>query len=92
MQNLFKEWHEDRLIPWVHYVPISLGMEELPETTRYLLNDSEGKKIAARIARDSYDWARRTLRPIDLSAALLRMLLEYNRLLQDDREKASYYS
>ena len=85
MQNLFREWHEDRLIPWVHYVPISLGMEELPETARYLLEDPEGQKIAARIARDSREWARKILRPIDLSAALLRILLEYNQLLQDDR-------
>ncbi|TVY73129.1 Beta-1,2-xylosyltransferase [Lachnellula suecica] len=85
MQNVFKEWHEDRLIPWVHYVPIGLGMEELPETARYLLQDAEGKEIAARIAKDSREWAERILRPVDLSAALLRSLLEYNRLFQDDR-------
>ena len=71
MQNLFREWHEDRLIPWVHYVPISLGMEELPETVRYLLKDPEGQRIASRIAKESRHWARWILRPVDLSAALL---------------------
>ncbi|KFZ04107.1 hypothetical protein V501_09244, partial [Pseudogymnoascus sp. VKM F-4519 (FW-2642)] len=85
IQNLFLEWHEDQLIPWVHYVPISMGMEELAETARYLLKDPEGQQIARRIAQDSQDWSQKVLREVDLSAALLRVLLEYNRLLQDDR-------
>lgn len=85
VQNLFLEWHEDQLIPWVHYVPISMGMEELAETARYLLKDPEGQQIARRIAQDSQDWSQKVLREVDLSAALLRVLLEYNRLLQDDR-------
>ena len=85
IQNLFLEWHEDQLIPWVHYVPIGVGMEELAETTRYLLKDPEGQQIARRIAQDSQDWSQKVLREVDMSAALLRVLLEYNRLLQDDR-------
>jgi hypothetical protein len=86
MQALFKEWHDDRLIPWLHFVPISLGMEELPETTRYFLDDPEGKVIAARIASDSREWTRRVLRPIDLTAAYFRVFLEYSRLMDDDRK------
>lgn len=89
MQNLFREWHEDRLFPWVHYVPISSSMEELPEISRYLLQDPKGKIIARQIASDSRDWSRRTLRPVDLSATLLRILLEYNWLLRDDRDTVS---
>lgn len=85
IQNLFLEWHEDRLIPWVHYVPISIGMEELAETTHYLLKDPEGQQIAARIAKESQDWSEKVLREVDMSAALFRILLEYSRLLQDDR-------
>ena len=60
-------------------------MEELAETTRHLLKDREGKHIAARIAKDSRDWARKVLREADMSAALFRILLEYSQLLQDDR-------
>ena len=89
MQALFKEWHDDRLIPWVHFVPISLGMEELPEASRYLLDDPEGKVIAARIASGSREWARRILRPVDLSAAYFRIFIEYARLLDDDRDTMS---
>ena len=85
MQAMFKEWHDDRLIPWVHFVPISLSMEELPETTRYVLDDPEGQVIAARIANASREWARRVLRPIDLTVAYYRVFLEYARLLDDNR-------
>lgn len=89
MQAIFKEWHDDRLIPWLHYVPVSVGMEELPEITRYLLQDPEGKVVAARIAEEGRDWSRRVLRPVDMTAALFRIFLEYARLMQDDRDTLS---
>ncbi|KFZ01477.1 hypothetical protein V500_00743 [Pseudogymnoascus sp. VKM F-4518 (FW-2643)] len=84
-RTLFLEWHEDQLIRWVHYVPIGVGMEELAETTWYLFKNPEGQQIARRIAQNSQDWSQKVLREVDMSAALLRVLLEYNRLLQDDR-------
>lgn len=89
MQALFKEWHDDRVIPWVHFVPVSLGMEDLPETTRYLSEDEEGREIAARIANDSREWSRRVLRPIDITAAYFRVFLEYARLMDEERDAMS---
>jgi Glycosyl transferase family 90 len=85
-QELFKEWHDDRLVPWLHFVPIGLSMDELPETTRYLLDDPKGKAIAAAIANASRDWSRRVLREVDATAAFYRVFLEYARLLNDDRD------
>ena len=35
--TIFQEWHDDFLVPWVHYVPITLGMKELPETLRFFV-------------------------------------------------------
>lgn len=29
-QTWFPEWHDDRLIPWAHYIPVTMSMEELP--------------------------------------------------------------
>ena len=86
MQAMFKEWHDDRILPWVHFVPVGLSMEELPETARYLLDDAEGKLIAARIAGESRDWSRKVLRKIDLTVAYYRVFLEYARLLDDNRD------
>lgn len=88
-QELFKEWHDDRLIPWLHFVPIGLSIEELPETTRYLLDDPEGKVVAAAIARASRDWSRKILREVDATAAYFRVFLEYARLLDNDRDALS---
>ncbi len=88
-QELFKEWHEDRLIPWLHFVPIGLSMEELPETTRYLLDDLEGQLIAAEMARASHDWSRKLLREVDATAAYYHVFLEYVRLLDDNRDALS---
>jgi hypothetical protein len=85
-QELFKEWHDDRLIPWLHFVPIGLSMQELPETTHYFLDDPEGKFIAASIAAASRDWSRRVLREVDATAAYYGVFLEYARLLDDDRD------
>ncbi|KAK1955877.1 hypothetical protein LY78DRAFT_593185, partial [Colletotrichum sublineola] len=30
-QTLVREWHDERRVSWAHYVPASLGMEELCE-------------------------------------------------------------
>ncbi|KAF3491804.1 uncharacterized protein GIQ15_01321 [Arthroderma uncinatum] len=35
-QTLLREWHDERLMPWVHYIPVSQSMGELPEKTRRL--------------------------------------------------------
>jgi len=49
-QELFREWHNDRLVPWLHFVSTGLNMDELPENTRYLLDNAEGKVVGASIA------------------------------------------
>jgi len=64
-------------------------MEELPEATRYLLDDPEGQVVAAEIATASRDWSRRVLREVDATAAYYRLFLEYARLLHVDREEIS---
>jgi hypothetical protein len=46
-QTVFREWHDERLQQWQHYVPTSLGMEELPEVVRYLAEEKEGRELAA---------------------------------------------
>ncbi len=40
--TIFKEWHDDRLIPWLHYIPVSQSMEEIPELTRFLISNRVG--------------------------------------------------
>lgn len=89
-QTIFKEWHDGHLVPWVHYIPLSMDAEELPEMMRFLTQDRRGRQLGKRIARESRSWANITLRKIDLQLAFLRLLLEYGRLMSDDRDTLNY--
>ena len=84
-QTVFEEWHDDRLMPWIHYVPVSTGFEELPELVRFLATTESGENVAARIAHESRDWAGKALRQVDMQLVWLRMLLEYGRLMDPER-------
>jgi Glycosyl transferase family 90 len=86
----FKEWHDGRLVPWVHYVPVSPGAEELGEMMRYLTQEEEGRGIGRRIAEQGREWARRTLRKEDLEVVFMRVLMEYARVMRDGRDELGF--
>lgn len=87
-QTLFREWHDERLFPWVHYVPVSLGLRELPEVMRYLALTESGAKRAKEIAEGGRMWKLRALRTVDMGVYLYRLVLEYARLMDDTRDDA----
>lgn len=74
---LFREWHEDWLKPWVHYVPLGLQGDEYVESVRYFSTERDGQARARRLAMQGKEWADRTLRREDLEVWLFRLLLEY---------------
>ena len=76
-QTVLREWHDERLKPWLHYVPISLGMEDLPEAVRYLADEEEGRAVAAFMAEEGRRWSRRALRPVDQAIYLYRLMLSW---------------
>lgn len=78
--TIFQEWYDDFLIPWVHYVPVTVDMKELPGTLRFFLETEKGQEIGKAIAEDGRSWAQQTWRPVDMKLALFRILLEYARL------------
>ncbi|KAL4779680.1 hypothetical protein BJX76DRAFT_351597 [Aspergillus varians] len=41
--SLFREWHDEVLQPWVHYVPLSLKGDEFVETMRYFSSEEEAR-------------------------------------------------
>lgn len=75
-QAVFREWHEEWIVPWVHYVPVSMEMEEMAEVVRYFEMEEEGRVMVKQIAEEGRDWARRVLRKVDFEAWLFRLLLE----------------
>jgi Glycosyl transferase family 90 len=84
--TVFREWHDDRLVPWVHYIPVSTGAEELGELVRFLIEDDVGKEIGRRIADQGRTWANKVLRRTDMEIAFFRLLIEYARLISVERE------
>ncbi|KFY06531.1 hypothetical protein V492_07998 [Pseudogymnoascus sp. VKM F-4246] len=55
-QTLLREWHDERLVPWVHYIPISQGMEEVPEIVSYLTGTEVGEGLAREVAEGGRKW------------------------------------
>lgn len=87
---IFREWHDEWIKPWVHYVPLSMHGEEYVEAVRYFDEEEEGKVLALRLAEEGRDWAQRALRNKDLEVWYFRLLLEYGRLIDDERESIGF--
>ncbi|GIC94356.1 glycosyltransferase family 90 protein [Aspergillus udagawae] len=85
-QTLLREWHDDRLLPWVHYIPVSQSMEELPEIVMYFTSEA-GQKRAREIAENGREWFSKAFRKEDLTIYMYRVLLELARL-QDPKRSA----
>lgn len=88
--TIFKEWHDGRLIPWVHFIPVSSGAEELGEMMKYLTQEREGREIGRQIAEQGRDWARKTLRKEDLEIVFIRVLMEYGRVMNEGRDSLGF--
>lgn len=84
-QTLLREWHDDRLMAWVHYIPVSQSMEELPELVTYLTLTESGQRRAKTIADQGRDWHSKALRGHDLSVYTYRLALELARLQDPER-------
>ena len=89
-QTMHQEWHDDRLVPWVHYVPVSLDMDELPELLRFLITTESGQKISKDIAEQGREWQQKALRDKDMDLAFMRILMEYGRLVSPGRDEEGY--
>ncbi|KLU86592.1 hypothetical protein MAPG_05604 [Magnaporthiopsis poae ATCC 64411] len=84
--TIFREWHDERLRPWVHYVPVSVGMEELPELVQVLTSTATGQKISKSIAEAGREWYQRAMAPKHQGIYLYRLMLEMARLQDRSRE------
>ena len=73
---VFREWHEEWIRPWVHYIPLSLKGEEYVESVRYFAQEEEGRVQAPRIAVKGREWAEKVLRNDDFEVWFFRLLLE----------------
>ncbi|KAM7223880.1 hypothetical protein V8F06_000896 [Rhypophila decipiens] len=87
---IFREWHYEWLRPWAHYIPLSVRGDEWLEAVRWFDEDELGKKEAERVAVVSQDWSNKVVRKEDMEVWFFRLLLEYGRVIDDDRENIGF--
>ncbi|KAI1338286.1 glycosyltransferase family 90 protein [Xylariaceae sp. FL0016] len=103
ISTIFHEWYTERLMPWVHFVPIDLRFHALHSTMSYFvglrgrgnLNGreqlTEGRKEDAKwIAEEGRKWADKAIRREDMEIYLFRLLLEWGRVTDDDRDNLGF--
>ena len=74
---MFREWHDEWLWPWVHYVPLGLNGSDWFETVRFFAHEEIGHFLGERMADESRQWSNRALRKGDMETWMFRLLLEY---------------
>ncbi|KAG6036132.1 hypothetical protein E4U41_005762 [Claviceps citrina] len=91
--TIFQEWHDSRLVPWKHFVPMDSRFLDYFGIMEYFLG-YQGRnahdEAAEKIATEGKSWAERVLRKEDMSIYVLRLLLEYARVMDDDRDSMGW--
>ncbi|CAN8098713.1 unnamed protein product [Discula destructiva] len=94
--TLFRTWLDERVHPWKHYVPLDVSLSGLWDvvwlvTRKFVVKGSDSEvPLAQQVAADGHDWAAKALRKEDMQVYVFRLLLEWGRLVDDDREELGY--
>ncbi|KAM0739531.1 hypothetical protein ACQRIT_007268 [Beauveria bassiana] len=83
--TIYAEWHDDRMIPWVHFVPFDMSYKEVYAIMQYFLDGRDAQ--AEVIATESSNWANAVYRDEDMKLYVWRLLLEYACVVDDNRQR-----
>ncbi|KAK0716174.1 capsular associated protein [Lasiosphaeris hirsuta] len=86
--TIYPEWHDDRLMAWIHFVPFDNSYMDIYGIMNYFLGGRDA--AAERIARDGQTWSNAVLRKEDMMLYTWRLLLEYARVVDDNRDKLAF--
>jgi len=85
--TIYSEWHDDRLVPWIHFVPFDNTFVDIYAIIEYYLNhDDEARKTAT----ESREWAEKVMRREDMMLYVWRLLLEYARVMDPSRDRLAF--
>jgi hypothetical protein len=103
ISTIFQTWYTERIRPWLHFVPIDLRYQGLHTTYLYFTGTEDRVKIKGRdtqmkgrldkaewIAQEGKKWADKALGQRDMEVYLFRLLLEWGRLLDDQRDRIGF--
>ncbi|KAE8351845.1 hypothetical protein BDV28DRAFT_12181 [Aspergillus coremiiformis] len=104
--GLFRQWFDSRITAWLHFVPIDIRLHGLWSTLAYFAGvdrpvgvDENGQpkvmiephNLQGRwIAEEGRKWAEQALRKEDMEIYFFRLLLEWARLTDDQRDILGY--
>ncbi|KAI0395388.1 glycosyltransferase family 90 protein [Xylariaceae sp. FL0594] len=88
--SLYAEWHDDRLRPWLHFVPMDNTFLDLYGILDYFGGTAAGDRAAAFIASEGRSWGNKVLRREDMLLYVWRLLLEFARVCDERRDKLGY--
>lgn len=87
--TLWREWHDSRLVPWKHFVPMDNRFGDYYGIMEYFLGykgRNSHDKAAEKIATEGKEWVEKVLRKEDMQIYVFRLLLEYARVSSDERQ------
>lgn len=89
--TVYTEWHDDRLIPWLHFVPFDNTFQDLYSILDFFADDDGPGDVAARfIAERGQEWAASVLRREDMRLYVWRLLLEWARVCDENRHMLGF--
>ncbi|PVF92131.1 hypothetical protein CPB86DRAFT_718049 [Serendipita vermifera] len=88
------EWFSERVMPWVHYVPVKIDLTDLYDIMLFFRGDGAGNPgyddLASKIAAAGKQWSKTFWRKEDQTAYMFRLMLEWARLLSPDRDSMTF--
>ncbi|KAI1098734.1 glycosyltransferase family 90 protein [Jackrogersella minutella] len=88
--TIYAEWHDDRLVPWLHFAPMDNSFQDLYAILDYFTRDRKGDKSARFIAEEGRSWGTKVLRREDMLLYIWRLLLEFARVCDEKRDMLGY--
>lgn len=88
--TVYAEWHDARLLPWLHFVPLDNTFQDIHAILDYFTRDGKGDAAARLIAETGKSWGERVLRHEDMVLYTWRLLLEFARVCDEKRESLGY--
>jgi Glycosyl transferase family 90 len=97
--TIYREWHDSRLVAWKHFVPMDNRFGDFYGIMEYFLGfegTEEGGAVpghdaaAEKIALAGREWAEKVLRKEDMQVYVFRLLLEYARICDDNRDMLGF--
>ncbi|KAH6661223.1 capsular associated protein [Truncatella angustata] len=85
--TVYSEWHDYRLVPWLHFVPFDNSFADIYGVLEYFQQHDEE---ARRIAEEGQTWAGKVLRREDMVLYVWRLLLEYARVMDPQRHRLGF--